>query len=117
MLIVFFDRHVVELLEQEGLVLLLQDEAGGFYLLFQAEGELGGFAVGGEWFHEVLGVGGVRAALFDAVDLVLVAIIVVVQLVGGTHAGFSALILAEVLLLVSGRRSLRRLLAVGIGEA
>lgn len=43
---------------------------------------------------------------------------VVVQLVGGTHTGFSALILSVVFLLVSGRRSLRNsFLARGVDVA
>jgi hypothetical protein len=58
-----------------------------------------------------------RAALFNAVDLILVLVEVVVQLLGGTHTGFSALILSVVRLLVSGRRSLSRFLAHVVGVA
>ena len=46
-LVVLVKIHLVELLQQERLVLLFQDEARCFYLLFEAKGELRGFAVRG----------------------------------------------------------------------
>lgn len=46
-LVVLVKVHLVELLQQERLVLLFQDEAWCFYLLFEAKGELRGFAVRG----------------------------------------------------------------------
>lgn len=47
LLVGLVDLHIVKLLQQERLVLLFQDEARCFYLLFEAEGELRGFAVRG----------------------------------------------------------------------